>query len=273
MSMRLTICGNSCDACKAFMENYEKLDEREALSAAWKKYVDFDIPAQDIHCEGGPCCAVGLGVMHRDCQIKKCIGLHGFEHCGQCPDYPCSQFDDGRNTGEQDMRDKLGENFNIEEYDRYVKTFNNKFWLNEYRELVHKSRNMTMCGYRCDLCKAYVANIDKKDEREELSRMWKKYYGLDVPTGDIYCDGCRNMKPDAKRVDTGCTVRVCVMEKGIKHCGDCEEYPCQKFNGRIGLSFERAKKELGSDFDADEYKEYIEAYDNVTRINEYRNSK
>lgn len=32
--MKLTTCGNSCDACKAYKGDYEKLDEREALSAA-----------------------------------------------------------------------------------------------------------------------------------------------------------------------------------------------------------------------------------------------
>ena len=48
-----------------------------------------------------------------------------------------------------------------------------------------------MCGYSCDLCKAFVSNIINKDEREILSNMWKKYYDLDIPTEEIYCDGCR----------------------------------------------------------------------------------
>ncbi len=34
-------------------KNYEKIDEREKLSILWKKYLDFDIKPEDIHCEGG----------------------------------------------------------------------------------------------------------------------------------------------------------------------------------------------------------------------------
>ncbi len=36
---------------------------------------------------------------------------------------------------------------------------------------------MTMCGYCCELCKAYVVNISRKDERERLSNVW---YNLQI---------------------------------------------------------------------------------------------
>ena len=42
------------------------------------------------------------------------------------------------------------------------------------------SEELAMCGYRCDLCKAYVHNINKLDEREELNKVWKNYYDLDI---------------------------------------------------------------------------------------------
>jgi hypothetical protein len=90
--MKLTTCGNSCDVCKAFKENYEKLDEREALSAAWKKYLDFNISPKDINYFGGTCCAVGLGFVHENCHYKECTALHGVEHCGQCPDLSLSSI-------------------------------------------------------------------------------------------------------------------------------------------------------------------------------------
>ena len=132
------------------------------------------------------------------------------------------------------------------------------------------SKTITMCGYRCDLCKAYAPNIKKKDERIELSKAWKKYYGLSIQPDDIYCDGCRNMNKDAKRIDMGCIVRTCVMEKGLEHCGDCEEFPCVKFGERRGLSYEKAKEEQGSNFDEEEYDKYLKAFDNETRLKEYR---
>ena len=36
-----------------------------------------------------------------------------------------------------------------------------------------------MCGYRCDLCKAFAGNIKKNDHRQQLSEMMK---------GDSFCE-------------------------------------------------------------------------------------
>lgn len=125
---------------------------------------------------------------------------------------------------------------------------------------------MTMCGYCCELCKAYVVNISRKDERERLSNLWHKYYDLNIPVDKIYCDGCRCDKDNAKRIDNNCPVRNCVLERGINNCGRCNEYPCATFNERIGLSFQEAKEKLGENFCQDDYDNYLLAYDNVTRL-------
>jgi hypothetical protein len=138
--MKLTTCGNSCDVCRAFKENHEKLDEREALSAAWKKYLDLELSPLDIHCPGGPCCAVGLGLVHEGCHYKECTAAHGVEHCGQCPDYPCARFGEGRKMSENDMRENLGVRFELEEYEKYVKAFDHKTWVDEYRKSQKKKR-------------------------------------------------------------------------------------------------------------------------------------
>lgn len=133
------------------------------------------------------------------------------------------------------------------------------------------SKTFTMCGYRCDLCKAYAANIQKNDERDILSQVWKKYYNLDIKAADIYCDGCRCNDKNAKRIDQNCPVRACVMTKAVDHCGECDEFPCPTFNERKGLSLEEAK--VISDFDKKEYDDYLLAYDNLTRLMDYRKDK
>lgn len=128
---------------------------------------------------------------------------------------------------------------------------------------------LTMCGYRCDLCKAHAQNGN--DKRKEQIRVWKKYYGgfENATVENTYCDGCRCEKSDAKRIDYGCPIRKCVIEKKLAFCGDCNEYPCDIFKLRAGLSYEDAKNKLGEAFDADEYEEYLRAFDNTTRIDEY----
>ena len=119
---------------------------------------------------------------------------------------------------------------------------------------------LTMCGCRCDLCKAYAPNVKQNDQRKKLAEMWHKYYGLDPSVMDS-CEGCRN-KPG----DVDCPVRKCVLEKGLDHCGDCGAFPCDVFSRRCGSFSEEDKK----DFDMGEYNEFILAYDNKTRINEYK---
>ena len=132
---------------------------------------------------------------------------------------------------------------------------------------------LTMCGYICEQCKAFAPNIQRKDERKELSEIWKKYYDLDIPAEEIYCDGCRCDKPDAKRIDKECPVRYCVLEKSLQHCGECEQYPCETFNLRKGLCLEEAKRQQCENFSIDEYTDYLSAFDNRTRLDKYVNNK
>ncbi|HPZ23017.1 MAG: DUF3788 family protein [Bacillota bacterium] len=128
------------------------------------------------------------------------------------------------------------------------------------------NRRITMCGYICDHCKAYARNIKKHDERERLSALWGKYYGLDIPAGAIYCDGCRSTKKDARRIDNNCPVRACVLENKVDNCSECSKYPCAVFSERKGLSCAEARQVLGESFSEEEYEEYMLAYDNKSRL-------
>lgn len=138
---------------------------------------------------------------------------------------------------------------------------------------VKSQAEMSMCGYRCDLCKAYTPNVQRQDERAELSRVWEKYYGFHVPPEKIICDGCRCTEPGARQLDAGCPVRACVIDKDLSHCGGCADYPCGKFNERIGLSSDNAKSKQPESFDEAEYSCFLAAYDNLTRLDAYRQER
>ncbi|WP_346920183.1 DUF3795 domain-containing protein [Clostridium sp. UBA7339] len=133
--------------------------------------------------------------------------------------------------------------------------------------------NITRCGYCCDLCKAFEPNIKENDQRKELSKAWKDYYELDILAEDIHCDGCRCEKENRKLIDTNCPVRKCVIEENLNHCGECNKYPCSTFNQRQGLSANEAKEKLGENYDTSKYNEYLLAYDNKSRIDEYKKNK
>lgn len=126
------------------------------------------------------------------------------------------------------------------------------------------NRTLTMCGYCCDMCKAFVGNIRKKDEREILSGYWKRYYGLNIPVGNMNCDGCRCKKADAHRVDDACPVRACVQGRNLTDCSECENYPCETFLTRKGLSHAEANEI--EELDIPGYYEYLGAYDNQSRL-------
>lgn len=125
------------------------------------------------------------------------------------------------------------------------------------------NRKLTMCGYCCDMCKAFQGNIRKKDERECLSGYWQKYYELNIPIEEIRCDGCRCRKADAHRIDSECPVRACVLEKQLSDCSECAQYPCETFMARKGLSHSEA--DAISELDVKNYYTYLSAFDNKSR--------
>lgn len=131
------------------------------------------------------------------------------------------------------------------------------------------NRTLTMCGSCCDLCKAFVGNIKKKDERAHLSDYWKDYFNLDIPVEAMQCDGCRSKKPGAHIVDDNCPVRSCVSGKKLNDCSECASYPCDTFLTRKGYSHQEADgiKEL----DVLSYYEYLCAFDNKSRLDRKEN--
>ena len=79
------------------------------------------------------------------------------------------------------------------------------------------------CGYRCHLC---AARSDDPIVRQQLVDGWRKYFGHQNYTVDnVRCDGCLS---DGRLADKSCKARPCAMEKGVKSCVDCAEFPCDK---------------------------------------------
>lgn len=88
------------------------------------------------------------------------------------------------------------------------------------------------CGYRCDLCPAYRANIRSFADAQHVSDGWFKYYGIRVPAGRIGCDGCAERRADARRIDAACPVRRCAHERGLATCAACPEFGCGQLRSR-----------------------------------------
>jgi hypothetical protein len=59
---------------------------------------------------------------------------------------------------------------------------------------------ISLCGIDCNKCLNYKKNVN--------------------------CAGCR----DEKVLLEDCPTRVCAIEKGFLHCGECETFPCEELN-------------------------------------------
>ena len=86
------------------------------------------------------------------------------------------------------------------------------------------------CGMRCDLCLIYRPNVEREDRRAQICAVWRKMMpGFDPDPAKVICDGCSCDKADAVLFTQGCQARQCVLDRGILHCGHCNEYPCAIF--------------------------------------------
>ena len=84
------------------------------------------------------------------------------------------------------------------------------------------------CGLDCFNCVFYLAREDQ-EAMNTLERMSVEY---NVPIEKMLCSGCRNhdgkiplqlhLFGEAHR----CSAYECSKSKGLKLCGDCDEFPC-----------------------------------------------
>lgn len=127
---------------------------------------------------------------------------------------------------------------------------------------------LTRCGYRCDLCLAYKPSIEQNpSNRQKLSDGWFKYFGFRLPAEEICCDGCMSENP--KLIDKDCPVRPCVIARGLDNCAQCERYVCDKLKQRL-VVYEQLRKKAGAGITDDDYRCFIQAYENKLRLDALR---
>jgi hypothetical protein len=133
-----------------------------------------------------------------------------------------------------------------------------------------KREILSRCGYRCDLCLAFKENIEKDDRRDQLSDGWHKYFGFRIPADEIYCEGCITSDSDeAGLIDKNCPVRPCVIDKDIENCSECEDYICEKLEGRL-VSYEDIEKDHDGYIPDKDRESFIKPYENKKRLEEMR---
>ncbi len=129
------------------------------------------------------------------------------------------------------------------------------------------------CGMRCDLCLIYRPNVEADDRREAICSVFAKAFpGYEAVPTEIICDGCLCEREDAVLFDPACQARRCVRKKGLRFCGDCDQYPCDIFPA------EPTQEELRQKIDIEKRwtwaeEELMKAYSCKKHMDEYRKSK
>lgn len=125
---------------------------------------------------------------------------------------------------------------------------------------------LSYCGYRCDLCPAYYANLRSEEDRKRVSDDWVKYYDHRAEPGEVECKGC---KAGVRDGNPNCKVRPCAIEKGVKTCAECDEFACDVIVKQMEAIKPIAEKHRDS-MSAEDYQRYIIPYLSEERLRNLR---
>lgn len=126
---------------------------------------------------------------------------------------------------------------------------------------------LSRCGFRCDLCLASKPNIENNPQyRQKLSDGWHKYFGFRISPKKISCDGC--LTTTSNLLDQECPVRPCVIERKINHCGECDNYICDKLKERI-VVYNEIEQKVKETISEEDYRCFILPYENKKRLDAF----
>lgn len=100
--------------------------------------------------------------------------------------------------------------------------------------LVMNEMKLAACGIDCNECNLYKAEHDMKAAEALVewfrSREWigKDENAEAVMKNAPFCKGCWN-KTDVHWCDKNCNLLTCCEEKLLNHCGECGDFPCEKY--------------------------------------------
>jgi len=85
------------------------------------------------------------------------------------------------------------------------------------------------CGLVCTTCPVFLATQANDDEkRKEIAALLASEYERVLKPADINCDGCIQETGRHLEGYENCEIRKCGQAKGVKNCGYCDEYVCNK---------------------------------------------
>jgi len=110
------------------------------------------------------------------------------------------------------------------------------------------------CGIDCAECGSYKATMGDLDAAEGLVEWYrgmgwigKKEGARAVLKKAPLCKGCRDRSEDCFfKCGHGCDLYPCCRERQIDHCGECGDFPCERYNAFASKNafYQKAKENL-----------------------------
>ena len=118
------------------------------------------------------------------------------------------------------------------------------------------------CGYRCDLCPAFEANLKDETDKQRMSEALAKYYNCEIPAEQVRpCKGCQEAD---ECPDESCQVYPCVQARELDNCGQCPDFGCSKLKTRMDTVEECLRNHL--DLPKADYDQFFRPYLNRSTL-------
>ena len=116
----------------------------------------------------------------------------------------------------------------------------------------HERKNLAApCGLYCGACSILVAGKRGDSKRlEQIAKGLAEYLGQPVEVRDLACEGC--LSEVVALHCRECVLAACALERGLIHCAQCSDFPCQRI----------------IDFNNDGMRHHSEVLDNIRRQRE-----
>ena len=108
------------------------------------------------------------------------------------------------------------------------------------------------CGLVCTNCPTYLATKNDDDEaRAKTAALYAEKFGFNLKPEEINCEGCLSEGGKLIGYCQVCEIRKCCRDKGLDHCINCTEQPCEKlikfheFSPDAKAGFDALRKETG----------------------------
>jgi len=129
---------------------------------------------------------------------------------------------------------------------------------------------VSFCGYRCDLCPAFIKNVDALTDRTTIRKGWNTFFGFDIPEERIICVGC---KSTGAHLDTTCPVRPCALERHVDSCSLCTSFDtCEKLKSRADV-IDEIKKKFAGNLSKREYELFFRPYEGRCELKKQRKTR